>query len=143
MASPNFICPPIRESLHGFSMRCDGTSFALLSRISVLTARMGTLIHPKPFRVNQIVLRRIIFQLGSPSARFALTCNRLELVVPRRFSDTTPPLIPLFAPRLRCTRRASASWDRQCPDPSERRADQASGLMALRQQRPVAQRMLN
>ena len=56
--------------------------------------------------MNQIVLRRIIFQLGRPSARFALTCNRRELPVPRHFSDTTPPLSPFFVPRLRCTRRA-------------------------------------
>ena len=49
---------------------------------------MSTLIHPTPYRANQIALGRIIFQLGRPSARFALTCNRLELHVSRHFSDT-------------------------------------------------------
>src|SRR5258708_36313711 len=67
---------------------------------------MGTLIHPRPFRVNQIALGRMIFQLGRPSAQLALTCNRLELPVPRQFSDTTPPLSPFFARRLRRTHRA-------------------------------------
>jgi hypothetical protein len=45
----------------------------VLPGISILAARIGSLIHPKSFQVNQIVLRRIIFQLGRPTARFALT----------------------------------------------------------------------
>jgi hypothetical protein len=58
------------------------------TRISVLTAQMGTLVHSTPFRVQQIVF----VAPGRPSRRFALTCDRLKLPVPRHF----------FSDRLRC-----------------------------------------
>ncbi|MGH9691304.1 MAG: adenylate/guanylate cyclase domain-containing protein [Candidatus Acidiferrales bacterium] len=45
----------------------------IFAGISVLASQMSILIHPRPSRVNRIVLRRIIFQFGEPSARFAPT----------------------------------------------------------------------
>jgi hypothetical protein len=64
-------------------MRLEGAATIVLSRpqfpffhlldvkqnstaISDLIPRMSTLIHPRPFRVNQIALGRIMFQLGRP-----------------------------------------------------------------------------
>ena len=77
-------CPSLWGSLTTFR------SLLNLTGISVLTARTRTLIHPRPFQVNQIALRRIISRLGRPSARFVLTRSRPQLPV-RRLSRT--PLV--------------------------------------------------
>ena len=64
---------PKRDIIWPAVFSCEGFGFiktAHLSRmhvwsgIFILTAAIGTLIHPSPCQVNQIVLRRIIFQFG-------------------------------------------------------------------------------
>ena len=116
------------------------TVAAHLATISVLTSRMSSLIHPRPFPVNQIVfiavretsspVRADLQSTGAPSSK--------------AFLEHHSTFRPFFARRLGCTRRtASARWDRQCPDPPEHRSEQASGQMALCQQEPVVPRTLH
>lgn len=67
----------LADSFAGFGI---GSSYIahFLIRIFVLTAGMDTLIHPTPFRVNQIVFRRVILQLGGsggPLALLTLKCS--------------------------------------------------------------------
>ena len=119
-----------------------GRSSSHITGISILTARISSLIHPKPFQVNQIVLRRMILQLGRSSARFALTCSDWNSQF-RGISRAPLHPCPFFAPRLRCTRRASAGWDRQRTDPPEHASEKVSGQIALRQEKPIVPRVLD
>jgi hypothetical protein len=79
-------CPSLWGSLTTFH--------SLLTGISVLTARTRTLIHPRPFQVNQIALRRIISRLGRPSTRFVLTRNPTGAPSAQAVSDSAPLLNP-------------------------------------------------
>jgi hypothetical protein len=102
---------------------------------------MSVLIRLKPFQVNQLLLRRIIFQFGWRQTRFALISNRLNFRseafsrIPVPLSHSPGHFAPIAVP--------SVCGHGQRPDPPEHNSEQASRQVALGQQQPEVPRMLH
>src|SRR5215470_9992310 len=66
---PHFLSPA--KKAHGFPFVFAGAS----AEIFVLASRMSSLVHPRSFRVNQIISLPDTVLFGRPSAQFAPTLD--------------------------------------------------------------------